>query len=199
MVTLFAVLLVPPFALSVFGADAKKGGGAPPDMDAMMKQWEKMATPGPEHVELAKSVGKWNVTTTFRMGPEAEPMTSKGSAEFVSLLGGRWIRQDFSGEFMGRPFHGVGHEGYDKFKKQYVSTWTDDLSTAFLVSYGTPSKDGKSIVFFGLMDEPMTGEKNKKVRSVTRRVDADTMVYESYDKAKGKEWKAMEITYTRMK
>jgi hypothetical protein len=52
----------------------------------------------------------------------------------------------------------------------------------------------------GLMDEPMTGEKDKKVRSREVWKDADTILFEMYDNIPGKgEVRVMEITYTRTK
>lgn len=200
LTTLALTLLLAPAAS---GEKPKaKAPAAPPaamDQEAMMKEWAKWSTPGEPHKLAEKSVGKWNAVVRMVMGPGAEPMESKGTAEITAVLGGRWVRQDFTGEFMGQTFHGVGMSGFDNFRKRYISTWIDDMSTSMMVSYGTASKDGKSITYIGLMDEPITGEKDKKVRSVFRWVDDDTFVYESYDKAKGKEWKAMEITYTRAK
>ncbi len=180
-------------------ASAKKAAAPAMDMEAMMKQWEKFATPGAEHKALAKMVGKWNAETTMLMGPGAEPTVAKGKAEFTEVLGGRFVRLDFSGEFMGKPFTGIGYNGYDNFKKQYTSSWMDDMSTGSMISYGTMGKDGKSITFWGVMDEPMTGEKGKKIRSVMRLVSDDEVIYESYDKVGGKEWKALDIKYTRIK
>ena len=199
--SMVSLVMVLGLAGAALAAEGKKAQTAQPAMDpeAMMKEWAKWAAPGEPHQMLAKMVGKWNAVTKMMMAPGTEPMESKASAEFTSVMGGRWIRLEFTGEFMGQTFHGLGYNGYDNFRKRFVQTWMDDMSTGTMTSYGTASKDGKSVTYFGLMDEPMTGEKDKKVKSATRWVDDDTFVYESWDHAKGNEWKALEITYTRMK
>jgi hypothetical protein len=133
------------------------------------------------------------------MGPGAPAQEAKGTAEFTAVLGGRFVRQDFTGDMMGQPFHGVGYTGYDNFKGQFVSTWMDDMSTGVMTSAGAADKDGKSVTLTGLMDEPMTGEKNKKVKQVLKIVDDNTMTFQMYDNAHGKEWVALEIDYTRAK
>ena len=183
---------------TVFAKEAaKKGAHAEMSEEEMMKKWQEIGALSQEHKDLAKSVGKWNATVTMWMAPGAPPMESKGSAEFRPILGGRFIVQDFTGDFMGQEFHGMGMAGYDKFKKLYVASWQDDMSTALYTMTG--KKTAKGVEYMGLMDEPMTGEKNKKSKSMVRWENDDTMYYEMYDKAKGKEWMAMQIKYTRKK
>jgi hypothetical protein len=196
MKKLFAAAVVLSLAVGPAFAAGKK---APMSEEEMMKKWAEMATPGAPHKDLAKSVGKWNANVKMWMAPDAPVMESKGTADFHATLGGRWIVQDFTGEFMGKPFHGMGQAGYDNFKKLYVATWQDDMSTAMFQMTGSPTKDGKGVEYWGLMDEPATGEKGKKIRSVVRWENDDTMVYESWDKAAGKTWMAMQITYARQK
>jgi hypothetical protein len=65
---------------------------------------------------------------------------------------------------------------------------------------GAMDKDGKSVTMWGKMDDPMTGEKDKKVKYVVRFVDKDTQVFETYDvTAYGDKKPTMEITYKRQK
>jgi hypothetical protein len=164
---------------------------------AAMEKWMKLATPGEAHQMLAKTAGKWNATTKMVMMPGAPAQESAGTAEFTPVLDGRFIRQDFTGNFMGQTFHGIGYTGYDNFRKEYIGSWMDSMGTAMMVSTGTADKDGKTVTYTSTMDDPMTGEKNKKTKQVFRWVDDKTFVWEMYDRAKGKEWKALEITYTR--
>ena len=190
------LLAVPGLAMA-----QKKDAGkpSPEQMQAMMAAWQKHATPGEPHKRLAKSVGKWNAVVKMQMDPSAPPMLSKGTADFSAVFGGRFVRQAFTGSFMGQTFQGEGLMGYDNFKKQYFSTWCDNMSTSIMLSWST-ADDGKGgVTYVGDMDEPMTGERGKKVKSAVRWVDDNTMVYESWDKGGGKEWKALEITYTRAK
>src|SRR5690349_3344785 len=62
------------------------------------------AAPGPEHAQLAKLAGEWTSASTFRLTPDAEPQTSAGTARFTTVLGGRFISEEDSGDMMGQPF-----------------------------------------------------------------------------------------------
>lgn len=190
----------------------KLGGQVPtsvpgmPDMQEMMKKWQELNALGPQHKEMAKAVGKYEALTRMWMAPDAPPMESKGSAEFELVLGGRYIQQKFHcpGIDMGtgkpEPFDGLGLEGYDNFRKQYVSTWADSMSTSILYMTGTPDESGNVVTYTGKTDDPMTGQKDKPVKMVLRKISDDKAVWEMYDRTPdGQEFKAMEIEYTRQK
>src|SRR5207249_1814682 len=116
------------------------------------------------------------------------------------IMDGRYLVQEVSGEFMGKPFHGMGIIGYDKFKKQYTNSWVDNYGTGIVVSLGNADSTGKVITYTGEMDEPLTGEKNKKFKSIERIIDNDKHILEMYDTIPGiGEVKVMEITFTRRK
>ena len=143
-------------------------------------------------------VGSWTTAVKMWMGgPEAPPQESKGAAEIQWVLDGRFLMEKTSGEVMGKPHQGLGLTGYDNFKQKYVAVWMDNASTAIYSSEGTYDAATRTWSSAGLMDEPATGEKGKTVRYVTRMIDANTMVTEIMDSAGGKEYKAVEITYTR--
>ena len=112
-------------------------------------------------------------------------------------VGGRFLQEEFQGEMMGKKFNGLGLMGYDKFNKKYVNTWVDDMGTGIFVSEGLPDADGKVITHTGKMDEPMTGEKAKPVKMITRILSPDKNVFEMHDLSLGEKSKVMEITYTR--
>lgn len=173
-------------------------GGA--DMAAMMKEWDKWASPGEMHKHLEKMAGNWTVTTKMWMDPSAPPMESKGTAKSTFVLGGRWLRQEYSGDMMGMPFEGIGMIGYDNFKKEFISTWVDNMSTTMMRSTGSCNAAGTEFNMSGTMDEPLTGERDKKFRHVWKLTSADSHVFEAYDNIPGKgEVKVMELTYTRVK
>lgn len=174
---------------------AGKGGGMDPKMAEMMKKAEANATPGEQHKWLAKAAGKWTVASKWWMDPKAPPMESKGTAEFSMILNGLYLKQDYAGEMMGKPFKGMGLNGYDHFRKQFTSLWIDDASSQMMTAYGTADKDGKSVTFNGTMDDPMMGKKNMKVKMVIAYKDDTTMTWEMWT---GK-MKMGEMTYTRAK
>lgn len=164
----------------------------------MMERWAKYGTPNQMHKHLEKMVGKWSTNVKMWMDPAAPAMESKGSAEYTMALGGRWVMSKYTGEMMGQPFEGIGMTGYDSFNETYISNWTDNMSTGMMMCKGTANADGTEIVLNGTMDEPTTGEKNKKFREVIRITAPDSFTLEMYDTIKGKEVRVMEITHTRM-
>jgi hypothetical protein len=203
-ITFFGVLiLVLTLAVSneSFSQEKKKSAKKMPSEEEMMRRWQESMTPGAQHKMLEESVGTWDAEVKMWMkGPSGEPMVSKGTSENKMVLGGRYLQQEFTGEMMGQPFAGTGFTGYDNFKKKYVSFWIDNMSTGMSTKDGVLDKDEKSVTMWGKMDEPATGEKDKKVKYVTRFVDKDTQVFETYDMSSfGDKKPIMEITYKRRK
>jgi hypothetical protein len=179
----------------------KKKSAKKPSQEEMMKRFAESMTPGAQHKMLEESVGTWDPEVKMWWnGPKGEPTISKGTSVNKMVLGGRYLQQDFTGEMMGHPFIGTGFTGYDNFKKKYVGFWIDNMSTGMSTMTGAMDKDGKSVTMWGKMDDPMTGEKDKKVKYVVRFVDKDTQVFETYDvTAYGDKKPTMEITYKRQK
>lgn len=178
------------------GSDSKTA----PDMDAMMKEWAKWMNPGAPHQLLQKMAGKWTITQKMWMDPSQPPMENQGTAELTMVLGGRFLHQHYTGTMMGMPFEGSGLVGYDNFRQLYTSSWADNMGTAMMQSRGTANAAGTEITFTGLVDEPTTGEKDKKFRQVMRMTGPDALVFEMYDNIPGKgEVKVLEITHARVK
>lgn len=174
-----------------------KPEAAAPDADAMMKKWMEVATPGPQHKALESSVGEWEVASKWWMAPDAPPTESKGVSKVRSILGGRFMQEDYSGDFMGKPFNGMGLTGYDNFKKKYVSFWIDDAGTGMFTSEGAADPAGKVFTFQGKMDDAMTGEKDKPMKMILRILNANKRVFEMHDLSKGEKSLCGEMTYTR--
>jgi len=189
---LFGLAVLCLCSLPALAADEKA-----PDMDAMMKDMAKYATPGDMHKHLEGMAGKWSTVTRMWMDPAAPPTESKGTASYEMVLGGRFISMKYNGDFMGMPFEGMGMTGYDNFHKNYVSTWTDNLSTAVMNSTGSASADGNTITLSGTMDDPVMGEMNMKFREVITLKGKDAFTLEMFNTMKGKETKMFEIMHTR--
>jgi len=175
----------------------KENKAAAPSEEEMMKKWMEVATPGPQHKGLEGFVGEWEVAGKWWMAPGAPPMESKGTSKVRSILGGRYMQEESSGEMMGRPFNGIGITGYDNFKKKYVSFWIDDMGTGMSTSEGTADAAGKVFTFVGKMDDAMTGEKDKTVKFILTIVGANKRLFEMHEPAKGKDSKIGEMAYTR--
>ena len=153
--------------------------------------------------ELAKEAGVDVVRRRSGGGavwlePGADPMVSNGMQTCEVINGGRVINEISHSEMMGMPFEGHGMTGYDNFRKKYWSTWTDNMATSMMYMEGTSDDDGKTITYNTTMDDPMIGEKDQPVKFVYRWVDDDKHILESWhDVGTPKEYKMMEITYTR--
>ncbi|MDF0668474.1 MAG: DUF1579 domain-containing protein [Nitrospira sp.] len=168
----------------------------PMDEKAMMEMWQKLATPGEPHKQLASLAGSWTTTTKEWMEPGKPPMESSGTVEMKSVLDGRFLQQEFTGSMMGQPYSGIGTTGYDNLRKKYVSTWMDSMGTGIFVMEGTASSDGKTITLRGSHPEPGGGHMTH--RAVWKLVDQNSQIFEMYGAHKGeKEMKEMEITYAR--
>ena len=182
-------------------AQKKEKKGAMPSQEEMMKRWKEAATPGEAHKILDNFVGSWETeSSTWMDGPGKPPSVTKGTAEVKWVLDGRFVQQEMTGEMMGATMNGVGFSGYDNFKKKYTSFWIDNTGTAMFTSEGTLDKDGKVLTYDGRMDEPATGEKDKKVRYIDTIVDHDKHVFAILDLSiPGQDKKVVEIVYTRKK
>src|SRR5690606_41347735 len=94
---------------------------APAQDEAMMAAWEAAATPGPQHAQLVEHfAGTWDTKMTVWMDPVTPPLDESGSTTSTAELGGRHVRMDYRGNFMGMPFEGVGSNGYDNVSGRYV-------------------------------------------------------------------------------
>lgn len=153
------------------------------------------AKPGAEHQKLAAKAGTWNAALEM-MGPDGQPMRSKGTSTMTMGCGGLWLIDDFHAELGGAPFHGHGMTGYDPAKGKYVGTWVDSMSTSLLTMEGGYDKTGKVLTMTGMA--PGMDGKPVSTRYVTTHQDANTDVFEMFMPGPdGKEMKVLTITYTR--
>lgn len=193
MKKLFAGALV----LCSFALFAQEKPGAPPAMDAATEAMMKAGTPGGPHKALDTFAGKWDAKVTMWPMPGAEPMVSSGSSEDRWIMGGRYLEQHFRSSVMGQTFEGVGHTGYDNVKQQYWSTWMDSMSTGLMLATGTLS--GNVYSYRGTTADPMTGKDSTVDIKITVK-DHDHHVMEMWGPGPdGRNYKMMEIAYTRTK
>lgn len=170
-----------------------------PEQQAMMQKWEEFATPGEQHKLLQKKVGRWNGAVKHWMEPGAPPMEMTATAEVKPLYDGRYISESVEGEGMapGQTFLGQSWVAYDNLKKKFQWVWIDNMGTGFMVAEGTYDPAKKTFSYTYEYPEPVKG-KYLKGRSVERWESDDKIVSEMYSQSMdGKEFKMMEITYTR--
>jgi hypothetical protein len=167
--------------------------------DSSMKKWTDYMTPGKEHKMMASWNGTWTGEISLWMAPGATPTKSTGTSVNTMIMDGRYQQSTTTGSFEGMPFNGMSTLAFDNAKKVFISTWIDNMGTGVMIGKGTWNEATKSMTIRGTMVDPMTG-KDCDFREVMKVLDNDHQVMEMYvpDTA-GKEYKSMEIKYTRNK
>ncbi len=162
------------------------------------QDWTKYSTPGENHKKLAELAGKWNYTIKWWMSPDAKAEESKGKSSARMVFGNRFLHEQVTGKMGKDKFEGAGLTGFDTMKNEFQGTWADSMGTSMMFMTGT--LEGDTMKMAGTMSDPMTGEKDKKVRTELKFVDKNTHTYAMFTNAPdGKEFKAMEIEYKRAK
>ena len=165
-----------------------------------MEQAMKLGSPGAAHRALDPLVGHFNATIRTWMKPGDPPMVSKGVSDNSWILDGRFVKQDYKGDWNGQPFQGLGLTGYDNLRAEYQSMWIDNMDTGMMTATGNFDATNSTLKQEGHFSCPITGEKDRWYRSELKIVNKDQQVYSSYGKdPTGKEFKGMEIVYTRAK
>jgi len=196
VVTLVCILiLTTPRAIP---QDQKPSNAQPPmDQKAAMEMMQKLATPAEGHKKLDVLVGAWNAKSSMWMDPSKPPEVTEGTSEQKWVLGGRFLEQTFEGSFMGMAFSGIGYTGFDNYKKRYVGVWMDSSTTAMFHTIGSFDASGKILTSSGRMDDFTTG-KVVTVREKMTVVSKDEILFEMWGPGPdGKEYRMMEIRYTR--
>lgn len=167
--------------------------------EADMQACGEAATPGQQHQRLAENLGVWHGKTTMWMTPGAEPMKSECTATITSLYDGRFTKSEISGDMPGMgPFNGFAIYGYDNVMQQFQSSWISNCSTNIMTGTGKMSSDGKTITWQYTHSCPIN-KKPTTMREIERRTGKDTFTLETHgvDPKSGKEYKMMEIAFTR--
>jgi hypothetical protein len=170
------------------GADDQTSGPDPAVMELMR--------PGPEHQHLGKHAGTWEVKYRHWMKPDSQPMEAKGTSTIKPIFDGRFMEEEFTSEWMGKPFTGKALYGYDRVGKHYVSTWYDSMGTGIVYMTGVTNDSGRTITFTGNMSCPEDG-KTTRVRQVHNHISDNEMLIDMYETKDGKERKTMELKYQR--
>lgn len=172
-----------------------------PDSATMMKNWQEYMTPGDVHKMMASWDGTWNGEITMWHAPGAPPELSKGTSTNKMIMGGRYQVSNYSANMMDMPFEGMSTLAYDNAKKTFISTWIDNMGTGIMTLEGNWDDAHKSMTLKGKLVDPVAGTgKEMDIREVLKVVDDNNQVMEMYSAGPdGKEFKSMEIKYTRKK
>lgn len=173
----------------------------PVDSATRMKAMMDYATPGPMHQMMASWNGTWNGDMTYWESADspAKKMTCKSVNTMI--LNGLHQASTLTASFEGMPFEGNGHMAYDNVKKEFISTWMDNMSSGVMTSTGTWDEAAKTLTLTGSAVDPSRPGRMCNMRQITKIIDNDTQIFEMYgpDPKTGKEIKMMEIKSTRQK
>lgn len=184
-------------------ANAMPEGMPPLPEGWTMEDFQKCAEagmPGPMHDYLAEGVGTWKGKAKMWMASTAtEPMAFDCTTVVSPMMDGRFVKVETAGEMPMGPFNGMGIYGYDNVAQKFQSSWIDNCGTGMMIGTGDLASDGKTLTYHSTYTCPITN-KPATWRQVERRTGKDSMVMEMYGndvKNGNKEYKVLEITYTR--
>ena len=187
-------------ALALAAAFPVLAQDAPPEMSpeeaAMMQAYQQAGAPGPQHAGLAKTAGTYDLAIKSWMAPDAPPTSETGTAVRSMILGDRVMTEKVEATMHGQPFTGHGMTGYDNVTGKHWSTWNDNMSTGLMVSEGT-CDDAGACSFTGSWHDPVS-KQEVSARMTTKWTSPTVEVFEMYGPGPdGKEYKMMEMTYTK--
>lgn len=179
--------------------DVKASEAAEAVLDPKMQEMMALAQPGEHHKVLEALAGNWNYTMQWWMSPEAQAQSSTGTSQNTWILGGRFLKQVVTGTHMGEPFEGINITGYDNVKGEYNSVWVDNVSTGMMTSSSQYDPVTKTFSEKGSFSCPMM-QGPISFRGSIALISSDQYTYSMFSQDKeGKEYKMMEIVYTKTK
>ena len=110
--------------------------------------------PTAAHERLQTRIGVWEGTmTTFVPGMDPIELPCR---EVVTGVGPFWIRIRFEFEFMGVPYTGSGHLGYDPEAGEYLGNWVDSMTPHLALMRGELQDDETLVLRWESPDESGT-------------------------------------------
>jgi Protein of unknown function (DUF1579) len=169
------------------------------DSATMMKNWQDYMTPGDVHKMMASWDGTWTGEVTMWMYPGAPEQKSTSTAVNKMVFNGLYQQSTHTGDMMGMPFNGLSTVAYDIHKKEFMSTWIDNMGSGIMLLKGPWDDATKSITLKGKMTDPGT-KADCDVRETFQIIDDKTQEMKMYiTMPDEKEFNTMQIKYTRKK
>lgn len=135
------------------------------DTAAIEAMMAKLGAPGKPHEHLQAMVGKYKTTSSWVVPGKEEESVDEGTAEFKSILGGRFVTQEFASSYAGQPMQGFGILGYDNAQQKFVGIWIDNMSTHLLHTEGQLDEKTGVMTDKGTCSSPI-GTMNFKMTTV---------------------------------
>lgn len=169
------------------------GPPSPEDMDpaVMEANWTEYRELGAPHERLHELTGTWRGTSTTFHGP---PETVDVVLTRHLVLDGRFVLEQYRGEFAGMPFEGLALVGYDNFKDEWTSVWADNFGTGLYVFSGEAGDDLDRVTMQTPMEVNPVTRIESAMKAVTTRTGDDREQFVMYDVyPDGTERKTMEM------
>jgi uncharacterized protein DUF1579 len=157
----------------------------------------KSAAKPPLHDELARLVGSWDATVTFRFGGKENQGQARCEAKWI--LDEHCVQQEYSSIFMGKPLTILQLLSYDSANKKITEIHMTNRDGGALKNEGESLSGGKEWKLSGPFIDPQT-RKPTRLRTVYTFQDADHFTLDWFTpEADGKELRGVHITHTRRK
>lgn len=184
-----------PAAAAPAGQPELPKGWTEADMAACMEA----GMTGEMHEFLAKQTGVWQGKNKMWMGPDSEPMLSECTSTVTTMMDGRFMKCEIAGDMPGMgPFNGFGIYGFDNVSKKFQCTWVDNCGTGMMIGTGELSSDKNTLTWSFTYNCPIA-KKAVTMREVETFKGPNSKTLEMFmnDPKTGKEYKMMEIAFTR--
>jgi hypothetical protein len=133
------------------------------------------------------------------MYPGAPEQKSTSTAVNKMVLNGLYQQSTHTGNMMGMPFNGMSTVAYDIHRKEFASTWIDNMGSGIMMLKGPWDEATKTVTLKGTMVDPGT-KADTDVRETFQIIDDNTQEMKMYVMTpEGKEFNTMNIKYTRKK
>lgn len=160
-----------------------------------MAAWMQASVPGKHHQMLSTLAGEWDAEIIMiEPGGHAEKFTGTLSSRME--FEGRFLYSQYTGEFGGMPFRGVGVMGFNNVDQRFESFWTDSMSSGMMLAKGTMDESSRTITLHGEHTEPV-GKTKVKTREVWTMGGPNKYSIDMFQTRDGEENRVMTITYTR--
>ena len=159
---------------------------------------ELLGLPGPEHKKLEALAGTFSARVKA-FEPGKPPLESNGTMTRTMIFGGRYLKEEYTGQMAGQLFNGLSMIGYDKVQRKYMIVWLDSASTDVMITSGTYDDRSRSFTYVTDLYDPYKGKKTR-ARDVLQILSADQQKFEMFRQPPdpgAKEVRILEITYTR--
>ena len=196
MIAAWVLTLMLQGATPASSAGAAKTEPATPATVPAIAETPSMADPSIEHERLAALTGEWTIVSKWHLNPDGPPEILTGGATTRSILGGRFVesRATSNGAVS---VESLTILGFDRRSSSYTFVGFDTLGTYSVTASGKYSDSEKAIVMSGSESDLGTGGTQRFKVRIRMAGENQFVLSFSFELAEGREFLAVESTYTR--